>query len=432
MNNRTYVCIDLKSFYASVECIDRGLDPFITNLVVADPERSEKTICLAVSPAMKSLGVPGRCRVFEIPKNISYIMAQPRMQRYIDVSASIYGIYLSYISADDIHVYSIDEVFMDVTDYLNMYKMSAKELAVTIMKDVLEKTGITATAGIGTNLYLAKVGMDIWAKHVDDHIGVLDEELYQKLLWDHLPLTDFWRIGPGTVKRLAKSGISTMREIAHADEDLLYHLFGIDAELLIDHAWGQETATMADIKAYRPHSNCISQGQILPRDYNHAEGRIVVREMADLLCLDLVKRNAVTEGIVMYIGYAKDSGLPGDRGSCRLSFSTSSASVICDAAVQLYEDITDPTANIRRIGITLPNIEENSFTQMSLFVDNNELDKENRMQQAMLSIKQKFGDNAILKGMNLQKGATTMERNNQIGGHKSGAKTTVKKTENES
>lgn len=250
--DRTYVCIDLKSFYASVECRERGLDPMTTNLVVADPERSDKTICLAVSPAMKKLGVPGRCRVFEIPKGIEYIMAPPRMQLYIDYSAEIYAIYLKYISKEDIHVYSIDEVFMDVTDYLAMYQMSAKELSVRIMEDILEHTGITATAGIGTNLYLAKVALDITAKHVEDHIGILDEESYCKTLWNHKPLTDFWRIGKGIANRLEQSGIRTMGEIAHADEDMLYRMFGVDAELLIDHAWGREITTMQDIKSYRP------------------------------------------------------------------------------------------------------------------------------------------------------------------------------------
>lgn len=259
--DRTYVCIDLKSFYASVECRERGLDPMTTNLVVADPERSDKTICLAVSPAMKKLGVPGRCRVFEIPKGIEYIMAPPRMQLYIDYSAEIYAIYLKYISKEDIHVYSIDEVFMDVTDYLAMYQMSAKELSVRIMEDILEHTGITATAGIGTNLYLAKVALDITAKHVEDHIGILDEESYCKTLWNHKPLTDFWRIGKGIANRLEQSGIRRMGEIAHADEDMLYRMFGVDAELLIDHAWGRESTTMQDIKSYRPKTNEPYQSQ---------------------------------------------------------------------------------------------------------------------------------------------------------------------------
>lgn len=281
--NKTYVCIDLKSFYASVECRERGLDPLTTNLVVADPERTEKTICLAVSPSMRAMGIPGRCRVFQIPPNIEYVMAPPRMQTYIDYSADIYAIYLKYIAKEDIHVYSIDEVFMDVTDYLPMYQMTAKELSVKIMQDIYESTGITATCGIGTNLYLAKIALDITAKHVEDHIGILDEEMYRKTLWNHRPLTDFWRIGSGIMKRLTGLGIQTMREIAEADETVLYQVFGIDAELLIDHAWGRETTTMADIKAYKPKTNSISSGQVLGCDYSFEDGKLAVKEMADLL-----------------------------------------------------------------------------------------------------------------------------------------------------
>ena len=264
---RQYVCIDLKSFYASVECVERGLDPMTTNLVVADAERTEKTICLAVSPSMKARGIPGRCRVFEIPKDIRYIMATPRMQRYIDYSAKIYDIYLRYISKEDIHVYSIDEVFMDVTDYLSLYRMNARELAAKIMKDIRAATGIPAAAGVGTNLYLSKIALDIIAKRSKDFIGVLDEESYRSLLWRHRPLTDFWRIGEGTVRRLARVGITTMEQIALADERALHKMFGVDAELLIDHAWGRETVTMADIKAYHPKVHSISNGQVLPRDY---------------------------------------------------------------------------------------------------------------------------------------------------------------------
>ena len=266
--DRIYICIDLKSFYASVECRERGLDPMTTNLVVANPERTDKTICLAVSPVMKKLGVSGRCRVFEIPKGLEYVMAPPRMQLYIDYSAEIYSIYLKYIAKEDIHVFSIDEVFMDVTDYLSMYQMTAKELSVRIMQDVLDSTGITATCGIGTNLYLAKIALDIQAKHVEDHIGILDEERYRKLLWNHRPLTDFWRIGSRIARQLERVGIHTMGEIAHADTSMLYRLFGIDAELLIDHAWGRETTTIPDIKNYKPKTNSISRGQGLPCDYN--------------------------------------------------------------------------------------------------------------------------------------------------------------------
>ncbi|MCR4933075.1 MAG: DNA repair protein [Lachnospiraceae bacterium] len=416
MNNRTYVCIDLKSFYASVECVARGLDPFKTNLVVADPDRTEKTICLAVSPAMKALGVPGRCRVFEIPKSIKYIMAVPRMQKYIDVSADIYGIYLSYISKDDIHVYSIDEVFMDVTDYLDMYGCDARELSLRMMNDIFKKTGITASCGIGTNLYLAKIAMDIMAKHSADHIAFLDEELYQKRLWDHLPLTDFWRVGHGTVKRLARSGIETMRDIAHADEDLLYHLFGIDAELLIDHAWGRETATIKDIKKYKPSTNGISNGQVLSRDYGHEEGLLIVKEMADLLTLELVKKNKVTESVSLYLSYGEKMGY--EHGTVRLASYTNSSSVIVAEVAKLYQRIKDPAIPIKRVNLSFNNIVEDEFRQMSLFSDIDEEIKEVKMQKAVISLKEKYGSNAVLKGMNLEEGGKTIERNNQIGGHR--------------
>ena len=418
MENRTYVCIDLKSFYASVECIDRGLDPFTTNLVVADPERTDKTICLAVSPAMKKLGVPGRLRVFEIPKNIDYIMATPRMQKYIEVSADIYEIYLRYIAKEDIHVYSIDEVFMDVTDYLTMYNLSAKELGKRIMDDIFDLTGITSTCGIGTNLYLAKIALDIWAKHVDDHIGILDEESYKKLLWDHKPLTDFWRIGHGIAERLAKSGITTMRELAHADEDLIYHLFGVDAELMIDHAWGRETATIKDIKAYRPKNNSISNGQVLSRDYGHDEGRLIVREMTDLLCLELVDKGLITESVTLYMSYGGVNKGQYTDGTARLSVASSSSRYIMEYVDALYDRIKDPKKNIKRVNLTFNNVVDETMRQYDLFTDPAELERENRMQKAVISIKHKFGNNAILKGMNLEKGGMTIERNNQIGGHR--------------
>ena len=418
MKNRTYVCIDLKSFYASVECVDRGLDPFKTNLVVADPDRSEKTICLAVSPAMKKLGVPGRCRVFEIPKGIDYQMAVPRMQRYIDVSAEIYGVYLSYLSKDDIHVYSIDEVFMDVTDYLSLYKCSARELGVRIMEDVYKKSGVRATCGIGTNLYLAKIALDIMAKHAPDFIGELTEESYRKKLWNHKPLTDFWRIGHGISRRLASFGITTMGEIAAADEDLLYRLFGIDAELLIDHAWGRETATMADIKKYKPSTNSYSSGQVLPRDYAHEEGRLVVQEMTDLLCLELVKKHKITESVTVYLGYSGSIHSDWDRGSVHLMTPTNRASIIVPEVAKLYDRIKLPEFPLRRINISFNNVTDAEYRQLSLFSDVEEDEKELKAQQAALSIKSRFGSNAVLKGMNLEAGGTTIERNNQIGGHK--------------
>lgn len=420
VKNRTYVCIDLKSFYASVECRERGLDPMNTNLVVADPERSDKTICLAVSPAMKALGIPGRCRVFEIPAGIQYIMAPPRMQLYIDYSAEIYEVYLKYIAKEDIHVYSIDEVFMDVTDYLAMYQMTAKELAIAIMDDILNTTGITATSGIGTNLYLAKVALDITAKHVADHIGILDEESYCNTLWKHKPLTDFWRIGKGVTNRLERSGISTMGEIAHADEDMLYKMFGIDAELLIDHAWGREPVTMADIKSYKPKSNSISSGQVLPRDYSYEEAKLVVKEMADLLALELVEKGLVTDSITLHVGYSNRLERKPAHGTITMTVTTSSARQIISYITKLFDQIVDHHASVRRMNVTFNHVLDETYAQYDLFTDPAELEREHRMQTAMLDIKEKFGKNAILKGMNLQESATTIERNGQIGGHKSG------------
>ena len=419
-SNRTYICIDLKSFYASVECQARGLDPMTTNLVVADPERTEKTICLAVSPAMKALGVPGRCRVFEIPKSIEYIMAPPRMQKYIDVSADIYAIYLKYIAKEDIHVYSIDEVFMDVTEYLTMYHMSAKELGIMIMDDVLEYTGITASCGIGTNLYLAKAALDITAKHVEDHIGMLDEETYQKTLWKHRPLTDFWRIGPGIARRLERMGITNMEGVAKCSEDELYRQFGVDAELLIDHAWGREITTIADIKAYRPKSNSLGSGQVLGCDVDYEGGRLILKEMVDLLCLEMVDKGLVTDSVTLHVGYNKRFERKSAHGTINMTVTTSSARQITFYALQLYEKIMDRHTPIHRFTLTFNNVVDETYQQYDLFTDPAELERERRMQKAMLDIKEKFGKNAILKGMNLQKGGTTMERNQQIGGHRAG------------
>ena len=417
---RIYVCIDLKSFYASVECRERSLDPMNTNLVVADPQRTEKTICLAVSPAMKALGIPGGCRVFEIPAGIQYIMAPPRMQLYIDYSAEIYEIYLKYIAKEDIHVYSIDEVFMDVTDYLEMYQMTAKELALMIMEDVIKTTGITATAGIGTNLYLAKIALDITAKHAADHIGILDEESYCNTLWDYKPLTDFWRIGKGVAGRLKRSGISTMGEIAHADEDMLYQMFGIDAELLIDHAWGREPVTMADIKSYKPKSNSVSSGQVLPRDYSYEEARLAVKEMADLLALELVEKGLVTDSITLHVGYSNRLERKPAHGTITMTVTTSSARQIMAYTEKLFERIVNPHVSVRRMNVTFNHVVDEAYKQYDLFTDPAEMEREHRLQTAMLDIKGKFGKNAILKGMNLQESATAMERNGQIGGHKSG------------
>ena len=418
---RQYVCIDLKSFYASVECVERGLDPFTTNLVVADPERTEKTICLAITPAMKALGVHNRCRVFEIPKNIEYIMAPPRMQLYLDYSANIYSIYLKYISKDDIHVYSVDEVFMDVTEYLALYGMTAKELGIRIMEDIFETTGITATCGIGTNLYLAKIALDIMAKRVEDHIGILDEESYRKHLGNHRPLTDFWRVGPGTVRKLETLGLYTMNDIAEADEDMLYRAFGIDAELLIDHAKGIETTLMSDIKNYHTRSNSISSGQVLANDYSYEDGCLIVKEMTELLCLDLVERGIVTKNISLYIGYSKTTPAPSSNKAMSLFSHTSSSRVILEAMEKLYWVTAVPGLMIKRINISFNECISEENIQYDLFTDPEESEKERNLMRAMNSMKKKYGKNAILKGMNLEKGGTTIERNRQIGGHRSGS-----------
>lgn len=417
---RTYLCIDLKSFYASVECRERNLDPMTTNLVVADPERTEKTICLAVSPSMKAMGIPGRCRVFEIPKGINYIMAPPRMQLYIDYSAEIYSIYLKYIAKEDIHSYSIDEIMADVTDYLPMYQMTARELGTRMMQDVLDAAGIPSACGIGTNLYLAKVALDITAKHAEDHIGVLDEESYRRTLWTHRPLKDFWRIGSGIAKRLESMGIFTMEGVARADEDALYRMFGIDAELLIDHAWGREPTTIADIKAYKPKANSISSGQVLGCDYNYENGRLIVKEMADLLCLELVDKGLVTDSITLYVGYGKRYGKKSAHGTTTMTVTTSSAKQIIAYTVKLYERIVDRTTPIHRVNLSFNNVVDEVYQQYDLFTDPAELEREHRLQKAMLDIKEKYGKNAILKGMNLVEGATARERNRQIGGHRSG------------
>lgn len=418
--NKIYLCIDLKSFYASVECVERGWDPLTARLVVADPERSEKTICLAVSPALKQMGVPNRCRVFQIPKEIPYKMAPPRMQLYIDYAAEIYGVYLKYIAKEDIQVYSIDEAFLDVTDYLHLYQMTAVELGRKIMQDILDTTGIPAACGVGTNLYLAKVALDILAKHETDRIAYLDEARYREKLWKHKPLTDFWRVGRGTVERLSNMGICTMEEIAHARESLLYKAFGIDAELLIDHAWGREPVTIADIKAYRPKNTSFSSGQVLPRDYEYEEGVLVVKEMADLLCLDLVDQGLVTSHISLVIGYSNQKCFEPAKGSTTLRSATSSNRRLLSYVEQLYRRIVRPGAYIRRITLTYTGVMTEDYQQFDLFSNPEETEKDVKAQRAAISIKQRYGRNAILKGMNLEESATTIERNGQIGGHKSG------------
>ena len=506
MKQRTYIAIDLKSFYASVECRERGLDPLDTNLVVADESRTDKTICLAVTPSLKSYGISGRGRLFEVKQRvkeanagrqhdapghrldgtshffselqadpslaIDFIIAPPRMAYYMEYSTRIYQVYLKYIAPEDIVVYSIDEVFMDVTDYLNTYKLSAHDLAMKLILDVLETTGITATAGIGTNLYLSKIAMDIVAKHIEPNkdgvrIARLDEMSYRKLLWNHRPLTDFWRVGKGYAKKLEEYGLYTMGDIARCsigktnefyNEELLYKLFGINAELLIDHAWGHEPCTMQDIKAYKPETNSVSSGQVLHCAYEFDKAKLVVKEMVDLMVLDLVEKGLVTDQIVLTIGYDIENLTDADRrrqyygeitvdrygrkvpkhshGTANLKRQTSSTHLITDAVMQLYDKIVHPKLLIKRITVTANHLVEESraeqtpkYEQLDLFTDysvqqeqqaaeNADLEREKRMQKAMIDIKKKFGKNAILKGMNLEEGATAKDRNEQIGGHK--------------
>lgn len=467
--SNVYIAIDLKSFYASVECVERGLNPLTAHLVVADESRTDKTICLAVSPSLKAFGIPGRPRLFEVKeklkeikaatgKTIDLIVATPQMQKYIDVSASIYNIYLKYVSASDIHVYSIDEVFMDVTSYQSVYcnsdgtPMSPHDLAKTMILDVLSETGITATAGIGPNMYLAKIAMDIVAKHVDaDKDGVriaeLDEMNYRKLLWEHQPLTSFWRIGNGIAKRLRDNAMYTMGDVAVMslyNEDFLFRLFGVDAELLIDHAWGVEPVTMQDIKNYKPNSNSIGSGQVLSCPYSKKKARLVVHEMTDSLALDLFDKGLAANQIVLHIGYDKNSenysgplhinhfgqAVPKPaHGSVNLNVHTSSATELSSAALSLYDRIVNSKLSIHRLSVTFNNVIDESkadnYIQYDLFTTPEEIDlkertakRDRKIQKAILDIQKKYGKNAILKGMSFEDGATAIERNQQIGGHK--------------
>ena len=503
--DKIYAAIDLKSFYASVECVERGLDPLTTNLVVADKSRTEKTICLAVSPSLKKYGIPGRPRLFEVIQKVkrinkerqesapghkfigqsfhsdklsdpsvalAYITAPPRMSLYMKYSTQIYQIYLRYFAPEDIHVYSIDEVFIDLTGYLTNYQMGAKELISKVIQDVLKETGITATAGIGTNLYLAKIAMDIMAKHVPaDEYGVriayLDEITYRKKLWEHQPITDFWRVGKGYAKKLEEHGLFTMGDIARCsigksnelyNEELLYKLFGINAELLIDHAWGYEPCTMEQVKAYKPETNSVCSGQVLHCPYDYEKAKLIVKEMTDQMVLDLVDKGLVTDQLVLTIGYdIENLSNPNlkyqykgevtiDRygrkvpkhahGTANLEKKTSSTRLITNAVMDLYDRIVDEHLLVRRITITANKLvdeksvkQEDEYQQLDLFTDyeaqrkkqaeeEEKLERERRMQEAMLSIKKKFGKNAVLKGMNLEEGATAKDRNEQIGGHK--------------
>ena len=465
MSSRAYIAIDMKSFYASVECVARGVDPLKANLLVTDPSRSDQTICLAVSPALKAIGVPSRPRLFEAKQairkyekahhtRIEYYAAVPRMAEYERVSAFIYSILLRYAAAEDIHVYSIDESFIDCTAYLHSYEKEAERqgvhpahvMAMTIIRDVLKNTGITATVGIGTNLYLAKIAMDIVAKRMPaDEDGVriaeLNETSYRYILWDHRPLTDFWQIGPGTARRLASQYMFTMGEIARRsqwNEELFYKLFGIDAEILIDHAWGIEPVTMADIKNYRSGTHSLSSGQVLPRPYRFAEARLVFTEMIELLCADMFAKNIVTRGLSWWVSYDYKSleecpqydgpvcvdfyGRLHPRhanGTVRLKEKTNSPQLISDALLAQFDAKTDRRLLFRKLNLSANNISENTgIYQLDLFTDYEALDRERRIQGAMLAIRRKFGSNAVVKGMDLLEGATTIERNGQIGGHR--------------
>lgn len=420
MGERQYLCIDLKSFYASVECVERGLDPMTARLVVADPGRGEKTICLAVSPALKALGIRNRCRVYEIPATVSYLMAPPRMKRYMEYSADIYGVYLEYIAKEDIHVYSIDEAFLDVTDYLSLYHMTAWELGEKIRKNIREKLGIPAAAGVGTNLYLAKIALDILAKHAPDSMAYLDERLFREKLWDYRPLTDFWRIGKGTVKRLAGIGITTMGQLAHTEEEILYRMFGVDAELLIDHAWGRESVTMEDIKAYRAKSSSLFSGQVLMRDYDFEEGKLIVKEMLDALCLDLAEKGLAAQSVTLVIGYSYELELKPASGTAALTGGSGSYRVMLPPVMELYGRIVERDKPLRRINMTLNGVGEKTYEQYELFTDAAGAERDRKLQQAALEIKRRFGKNALVRGMDLQEAATARERNRQIGGHRSG------------
>ena len=415
-----FLCIDLKSFYSSVEAVERGLDPMTTKLVVADPDRGKGTICLAVSPALKSLGVKNRCRVYEIPNSIDYIMAPPRMKLYLEYSARIYGIYLKYFSKDDIHVYSVDEAFIDTTSYRKLYPTPARELGIKIMQDIKNTTGLRSTCGIGSNLYLAKIALDILSKHSSDFIGILDENSYKNRLWHHRPLTDFWRIGIQTQKKLTSYGLMDMYDIAHANEDMLYHMFGKDAELLIDHAWGRESVTMNDIKNYKSTFHSLSSGQVLLRDYSSKEAELIVKEMADLLCLDMVRKGVVSQSINLYVGYSHLYDINGSTDTVVLPVRTNSDRIIIPCLVSLYWQIVLTDLPVRMINISANKIESDDNIQLNLFVDTDNLIHERKLQTAVNSIKSRYGKNSILRGMNLEKHGTTIQRNAQIGGHKEG------------
>lgn len=411
-----YLCIDFKTFYASVECVERGLDPYQVNLVVADVSRGNSTICLAVSPHLKQLGVKNRCRLFEIPKHIDYIVAKPRMKLYMDYSANIYELYLKYMSQDDIYVYSIDEAFFDVTQYLRFYQMDAKAIAQMIIDDVYQTTGIPATVGVGTNLYLAKVALDITAKHNESHMAYLDEKLYQQTLWHHTPLTDFWQVGRGIEKRLHQLGLMTMKDVAMCSQDILYKEFGVNARFLIQHAWGQEPATIPQIKSYKPKHRSISNGQVLFGDYGFQDGLLVLKEMVEDNTLELVEQRLVTNHISLHIRYV-DASLPSTGGSRKISVVTNSCRLLMKEFVELYQSTTFRDQLIRKISIGLGNVKDERYEAYDLFTDYEDIQKERQLQRAIVDIKNKYGKDAVLKAMSTQEKSTAKQRHQLIGGH---------------
>lgn len=416
---RTYFCIDMKTFYASVECAERGLNPFETNLVVADTSRGNGALCLAVSPRMKAQGVKNRCRLYEIPKHIKYETALPRMQLYIEYAADIYAIYLKYFSPDDIHVYSIDEAFIDATNYLSTYHMDAKGLAKKLMNEIAEVKHIPSTAGIGSNLFLAKIALDITAKHAKDHMGVLAEESFRETLWDHTPITDFWMIAGGTARRLERFGITTLRGIAQCPQELLYKTFGKDAELLIDHAWGREPCRMQDIKSYKSKTHSVSFSQILPKDYTYDEARVVMTEMILHGCQELMRRKVICQKIWIGVGYSKDV-LPMVNGQTKLTSATAVNSLICPFVLDVFDRITDRSVPIRRLGISFNDVCDEGCEGYDFFTDWDAVEREKAKEKTVLQISDKYGKNAILRGTNFLAGATQRERNGMIGGHRAG------------
>lgn len=422
MKERYYGCIDLKSFYASVECVERGLDPFTANLVVADPSRGGGAICLAISPAMKALGIRNRCRIFEIPPGVKYIIAVPRMKLYMKYSADIYAIYLRFVSSDDIHVYSVDECFIDFTPYLKTYKKTAAEMAVMMIETVKKETGICATAGIGTNMFLAKVALDITAKHAPDHIGQLDEEEFRRTIWHHTPITDIWNIGRGTAKRLAHMGAVDLYDVAHLDEKRLYKEFGVNARYLIDHANGIEPCTISDIQNYTSENHSLSNSQILFEDYDFDNALIVLKEMVDGLVLELSEKGLAAGAVGLFVGYS-DEALPPTGASHRLEHSTDSLRRLMPLFERIYRQTTSRTQPIRKLGISLGNVVDAAMAEQVMFdelgetADPEKEERERRMQAAVISIKNRYGKNAIIKGMSLQDHATAVARNGLIGGH---------------